>query len=98
LALELVEEFCLDLILLDIGLPKLNGFDVCLRIRQRPWGKGMVFVALMGWGQEEDRRKSMKAGFDHHLVKPLDYQVLVKILAASVSLAPFSKVRHQCGQ
>jgi CheY-like chemotaxis protein len=53
-----------DVILLDIGLPKLNGYDACRRIREKPWEKNVVIIALMGWGQEEDRQKSRDAGFD----------------------------------
>ena len=80
-AVEMAEQFNPELVLLDIGLPKLNGFDACRRIREQPWGKNMVLVALTGWGQEEDRKKSMDAGFNHHLVKPMDYPALMKLLA-----------------
>jgi PAS domain S-box-containing protein len=81
-AVQAAERFRPDLILLDIGLPKLNGFDVCQRIREQPWGKEMVMVALTGWGQEDDRRRSKQAGFDYHMVKPVDYAALMKLLAA----------------
>jgi PAS domain S-box-containing protein len=80
-AVEAAEKHRPDVILLDIGLPKLNGYDACRRIREEPWGKNMVLVALTGWGQEEDRRKSIAAGFDGHLVKPVDYATLMKLLA-----------------
>jgi PAS domain S-box-containing protein len=70
-----------DVILLDIGLPELNGYDVARRIREQPWGKQIVLVALTGWGQEEDRRRSRDAGFDHHLTKPVDPVTLKKLLA-----------------
>jgi DNA-binding response OmpR family regulator len=73
--------------LLDIGLPRLNGFAVCQRIREQPWGKDMVLVALTGWGQESDRRKSREAGFDHHLVKPVDYSELMKMLGEQTPTA-----------
>jgi PAS domain S-box-containing protein len=69
-------------LLLDIGLPKLNGFEACRRIRQEPWARNTVFIALTGWGQEEDRRLSREAGFDHHMVKPVDPQALMKILTS----------------
>ena len=69
------------MVLLDIGLPKLNGYEACRRIREQPWGKGMVLIALTGWGQEEDRRRSHEAGFDHHMVKPVDPHALMKLLA-----------------
>jgi len=81
-AVDAAEAFHPDVILLDIGLPKLNGLDVCRRIREQPWGQRIVMVALTGWGQEDDRRKSQEAGFDHHMVKPLDYNELMKLLAS----------------
>jgi PAS domain S-box-containing protein len=84
-ALELAEKFRPEVILLDIGLPKLNGFEVCRRIRQRPWGRDVLVVALTGWGQDDDRRKSKDAGFDHHLVKPVDYTLLMELLAAQAA-------------
>lgn len=80
-ALQKAEDFQPDLILLDIGLPKLNGYDACRQIRQQPWGKDITIVALTGWGQDEDRRKSKEAGFDNHLVKPVDHAALGQILA-----------------
>jgi CheY-like chemotaxis protein len=70
-----------EVILLDIGLPRMSGYDVCRAIRAQPWGKDIVIVALTGWGQEEDRRKSKEAGFNGHLVKPADYSALMKLLA-----------------
>ena len=79
-AVATAEQFRPDLILLDIGLPKLNGYDACRRIRELPWSKGIVIVALTGWGQEEDRRRSQEAGFDHHLVKPVEVDALEKLL------------------
>ncbi|MFT3883176.1 MAG: ATP-binding protein [Gemmatales bacterium] len=69
------------LILLDIGMPKMNGYEACRAIRQEPWGKEMVIIALTGWGQEEDRRKSKEAGFNGHLVKPVELSQLEKLLA-----------------
>jgi CheY-like chemotaxis protein len=70
-----------DLILLDIGMPRLNGYDACRRIREQPWGKGIRIVAVTGWGQDEDKRHSQEAGFDRHLVKPVRPVVLEKLLA-----------------
>jgi CheY-like chemotaxis protein len=81
-ALEAVERLRPDVVLLDIGLPKINGFEVCRRIRSEPWGKALTLVALTGWGQEEDRRRSKEAGFDEHLVKPVDVKSLVRVLAS----------------
>jgi PAS domain S-box-containing protein len=79
-ALEEAEDFRPELILLDIGLPQLNGYDVCRRIRSQPWGREMSVVALTGWGQAEDRRKSAEVGFDAHLVKPVDREALEQVL------------------
>ena len=78
---DLAEQFRPDVILLDIGLPKLNGHEACRRIREQPWGTGILMIAVTGWGQDEDRRRSQEAGFDHHLVKPVDPQALMKMLA-----------------
>jgi CheY-like chemotaxis protein len=69
-----------DVILLDVGLPRLNGFDAARRIREGDHGKDVVLIALTGWGHAEDRRRSKEAGFDHHLVKPADPQVLESVL------------------
>ena len=80
-AVEVAETFRPDVVLLDIGLPELNGYEVARRIREQPWGRDVVLVALTGWGQEEDRRRSQEAGFDHHLVKPVDLAALEKLLA-----------------
>jgi PAS domain S-box-containing protein len=74
------EVFRPDVVLLDIGLPKLNGYEVARRIR-RERGDGVVLIALTGWGQEEDRARSKEAGFDHHLTKPVDLDALQELLA-----------------
>jgi len=71
-----------ELVLLDIGLPVLSGYEVCRRLREQSWGRDMQVIALTGWGQEEDRRKSLEAGFDGHLVKPVDYPALMALLAS----------------
>jgi PAS domain S-box-containing protein len=71
-----------DVVLLDIGMPKLNGYDTCRRIREEPWGQRIFFIAVTGWGQEEDRRRTEEAGFDRHMVKPVDSAVLTKLLAS----------------
>jgi PAS domain S-box-containing protein len=84
-ALEAAERFRPDVVLLDIRMPKLNGYDACRRIREQPWGKDMVLIALTGWGQEEDQRRTEEAGFDSHLVKPVDPAALNKLLADSVA-------------
>jgi DNA-binding response OmpR family regulator len=81
-ALEAFERYRPEVILLDIGLPKLSGHEVCRRIRERPGGSDVVIIALTGWGQESDRRKSRDAGFDSHLVKPVDYGALMDLLSS----------------
>jgi len=70
-------------VLLDIGLPKMNGFEVCRTIRTLPHGKDLRIYALTGWGQQEDRRKTEEAGFDGHLVKPVEPAKLMQVLAAA---------------
>ncbi|HEY7313938.1 MAG TPA: ATP-binding protein [Gemmataceae bacterium] len=71
-----------DVVLLDIGMPKVNGYEACRRIRQQPWGQGMFLIALTGWGQEEDRRRTEQAGFDRHMVKPVEPAALMKLLTS----------------
>jgi two-component system, chemotaxis family, CheB/CheR fusion protein len=80
-ALEAAANFQPDIVLLDIGLPKLNGYEVARKIREQPWGQNIIIVALTGWGQEDDRQKSKDAGFNAHLVKPVEQSVLMKLLA-----------------
>jgi CheY-like chemotaxis protein len=80
-AVEAAAAFHPDVILLDIGMPRLNGYDAARRIRSEPWGKSILMVAITGWGQDEDMRQSHEAGFDHHLVKPVEPATLEKLLA-----------------
>ena len=80
-AVEVAETFHPELVLLDIGLPKLNGYEVARRIRQQPWGRDVILVALTGWGQDEDRRRSQEAGFNFHIVKPVELAALEELLA-----------------
>jgi signal transduction histidine kinase/PAS domain-containing protein/ActR/RegA family two-component response regulator len=80
-AVEAAATFRPDVVLLDIGLPKLNGYEAGRRIREQRWSKGIVLVAVTGWGQEEDRQRSRDAGFDGHLVKPVDLAALETLLA-----------------
>jgi PAS domain S-box-containing protein len=79
-AVDLANEFEPRVVLLDIGLPTLDGFEAAKRIRQQPWGKQAVMIAVTGWGEPVDRQRSKKAGFDHHLVKPVDPDVLTNLL------------------
>ena len=80
-AVEVAEIFQPEVVLLDIGLPKLNGYDVARRIRQQPWGQSATLVALTGWGRDEDRRLSQEAGFNFHIVKPVDLAALEDLLS-----------------
>ena len=80
-----------DVVLLDIGMPKLDGYEAARRIRELPWGKNMFLVALTGWGQDEDRQRSKDAGFDAHLVKPVDHAELVNLLSDRNRLARVSQ-------
>ena len=80
-AIEKAEVWRPDVMLLDLGMPEMNGYDVCRSIRQRSWGKGIRIVALTGWGQDRDRQNTRDAGFDAHLVKPVDVAALGNALA-----------------
>jgi PAS domain S-box-containing protein len=82
-ALEAAEAYRPDVILLDLGMPRLNGYEVCRTIREKPWGRDAVVVALTGWGQPEDQRRSKEAGFNHHLVKPVQPAVLERIIVGA---------------
>jgi len=79
-AIRLAEAFRPQTILLDLGMPGMDGYEVCRRIRNTDWGKKMRLIAITGWGQDEDRRKSAMAGFDMHLVKPVDPETLAQLL------------------
>jgi PAS domain S-box-containing protein len=79
-ALEIAEQFRPDVVLLDIGMPRMSGYEACRRLREFPWARDALMIALTGWGQEDDRHASRKAGFDHHLVKPVDLATLMKLV------------------
>jgi CheY-like chemotaxis protein len=80
-ALEALDEFRPSVILLDLGLPGIDGYEVAQRVRQHPHGRRATIIALTGWGQERDRQRSAAVGFDHHLVKPVDTEALRQLLA-----------------
>jgi PAS domain S-box-containing protein len=80
-AVRVADGFQPEVLLLDIGMPRLNGYEVAREVRARPWGRDTVLIAATGWGQEEDRRRSMETGFDAHLVKPVDHDALKRLLA-----------------
>ena len=83
-AVESAERFRPQVILMDVGMPRLNGLDATRRIREQPWGKGMTIIALTGWGQDADRVQSKDAGCDGHLVKPVNAPDLEKLLTELV--------------
>ena len=88
-AIALAKSFLPDLVLLDIGLPGMSGYEICHALRQEPTLKNMRIAALTGWGQEEDHQRTKKAGFDHHLVKPVPVNILREVLN---SLEPQKKM------
>jgi len=80
-AVEEAESFRPDVALLDIGMPGLDGYEVCRRIRQHDWAQTIVIAALTGWSRDEDRDRSEQAGFNHFLVKPVDPKALEELIA-----------------
>ncbi|HET9941167.1 MAG TPA: ATP-binding protein [Candidatus Eisenbacteria bacterium] len=83
--LEVAATIVPTLILMDIGMPRMNGYDAARRIREQPWGRTITLVALTGWGLEEDRRLASEAGFDRHVVKPVEAATLREILASVIA-------------
>jgi CheY-like chemotaxis protein len=83
-AVQAAAAFQPEVVLLDIGLPGMNGYEAARRIRGEPWGGNVALVALTGWGQDDDKRRSFEAGFDHHLTKPVEPAALAKLLALMV--------------
>lgn len=82
-AISVAQQFKPHIVLLDLDLPKLNGYEACRRIRGEEWGKSMMLVAVTGLGGEQDRMRSLEAGFDMHLVKPVSAETLMLVLAAA---------------
>jgi CheY-like chemotaxis protein len=87
-ALEVAAKFRPQAVLLDIGMPKLHGYDTARRFRQEEWGKDIVIIALTGWGRDEDRRRAEEAGFDGHLVKPVHVSALRELLERLLDRRP----------
>ena len=81
-AIRTAETFRPDVILMDIGLPKLDGLGATRRIREQPWGRSIIIIAVTGWGQDTDRALSRAAGCDAHLVKPIEVADLDPLLAS----------------
>src|SRR5829696_107617 len=80
-AVSTAENFLPDVVLLDIGLPKLNGYEVAQRIRGNDWGRSMFLIAVTGWGQDEDRQRSSEVGLNVHMVKPVEPAALERLLS-----------------
>src|SRR5215203_4230945 len=80
-AVSTAETFLPEVVLLDIGLPKLNGYEVAQRIRENSWGQSMFLIAVTGWGQEEDRQRSSEVGLNVHMVKPVEPAALERLLS-----------------
>lgn len=89
-AVEIAEKFRPSIILMDLGMPLLNGYEATRRIRQQPWGRGMIILALTGWGQDTDRTQSREAGCDGHLVKPVNISDLEKLFPGDVGRSSLS--------
>jgi CheY-like chemotaxis protein len=87
-AVEAAIKFLPNVVLLDIGLPRIDGFEVAKRLRQHPALSGIVVIAMTGYGQDEDKRRSIEAGFNYHLVKPANFKQVKEILATSLSKVP----------
>ena len=81
-ALERAEQFRPQVALLDLGMPRMDGYEAARRLRSQPWARELLLVAMTGWSQDEDRARSRDAGFDHHLVKPVDPRLLDELLQA----------------
>jgi CheY-like chemotaxis protein len=79
-AVQAAEEFRPDVILMDVGMPRLSGYGAARQIREQPWGRSVIIIALTGWGQEGDRVRSREAGCDGHLVKPVNLPDLEELL------------------
>jgi len=92
-AVESAARFLPDVVVLDIAMPKLDGYEAARKIREQPWGKHMVLIALTGWGQQQDRRRTQEAGFDAHLTKPVNYEAIMELLA-NLPTHPIVEMSH----
>ena len=81
-AVRVADGFRPEIILMDLGMPRMDGYEAARQIRSRPWGSKVELVALSGWGQPEDKRRSREAGFDAHLVKPAEPEAINRLLAS----------------
>ena len=94
-AVAVAAAFRPDVILLDISLPKLDGYEACRRIRAEPWADGVLMLALTGWAEPHDRLKAQAAGFDDHLVKPVEPSLFETLLATDRKADPARSLAAQ---
>ena len=87
-ALKVAEAFHPEVVLLDLGMPELSGYELARKIRDEAWGKCSTLIAITGWGRERDRQLTREAGFDHHLIKPFDAVTLAELLERPTGSAP----------
>ena len=80
-AIELARSHRPEIVLLDIGLPGMDGYQVAQWLRQESWSKETLIIAVSGYGRDDDRRRPRESGFDHHLIKPVDYNDLVALMS-----------------
>ena len=91
-ALQVAEQCQPQIILMDIGLPGLNGYDTAREMRARPWGESVTLIAVTGWVREDDRRRALESGFDQHLTKPVDADLLETVLNGAAEKASPSEL------
>ncbi|GAB3016348.1 response regulator [Spirosoma pulveris] len=84
-AIEAAKTWQPDVMLLDIGLPDLDGYAVCAYIRRQSWSRSLPIIALTGYGEESDKQRSLLAGFDTHLLKPIDYTTLAQLICRTIA-------------
>jgi CheY-like chemotaxis protein len=93
-ALDIAPAFEPQVVMLDLGMPKLNGFETATRMRLQPWGRNLPLIALTGWGQPKDRQRTVEAGFNEHLVKPVGQQELLDAIARVVHPGVATPIRE----
>lgn len=84
----MAEEWQPDVAVLDIGMQDMNGYELCRRLRAQGWSRKLLLIACTGWGQDADRELARKAGFDHHLVKPVDPEAMLRLLSMPLPPPP----------
>lgn len=87
-AIDVAETFRPHVMILDVGMPKLDGYEAARRVREQSWGREVLLVAMTGWGREDDHRRSEESGFDRHFTKPADMSEIQQVLAAFEGAAP----------